>query len=101
MEEKYTSERRNDNIDIVALWRAACRKWSPFVGSTEVCVALVVCYLKIAKPVYEVCAEILVNLDENKCGCGFSSSLGDSSGAAVSLSGMMGVGLVVVGLQVI
>ena len=54
MEEKYTSERRNDNIDIVALWRAACRKWYLFVGSIVVCVALVVCYLKIAKPVYEV-----------------------------------------------
>ena len=52
MEEKYTSERRNDNIDIVALWRAACRKWYLFVGSIVVCVAVVVCYLNIAKPVY-------------------------------------------------
>ena len=52
MEEKYTSERRNDNIDIVALWRAACRKWYLFVGSIVGCVAVVVCYLKISKPVY-------------------------------------------------
>ena len=59
MEEKYTSERKNDNIDIVALWRAACRKWYLFAGSVVVCVALVVCYLKIAKPVYEVSADIL------------------------------------------
>ncbi len=66
MEEKYTSERKNDNIDIVALWRAACRKWYLFAGSVVVCVALVVCYLKIAKPVYEVSADILVNEDEKK-----------------------------------
>lgn len=76
MEEKYTSERRNDNIDIVALWRAACRKWYLFVGSIVVCVALVVCYLKIAKPVYEVSADILVNEDEKKGGGGLSSLMG-------------------------
>ena len=52
MEEKYTSERKNDNIDIVALWRAACRKWYLFAGSVVVCVAVVVCYLKISNPVY-------------------------------------------------
>ena len=52
MEEKYTSERRNDNIDIVALWRAACRKWYIFVGSIVFFVWLVVFYFKISKPVY-------------------------------------------------
>ena len=38
----------------------SCRKWYLFAGSVVVCVALVVCYLKIAKPVYEVSADILV-----------------------------------------
>ena len=36
MEEKYTSERKNDNIDIVDLSRAACRKWYLFAGSADV-----------------------------------------------------------------
>lgn len=94
MEEKYTSERRNDNIDIVALWRAACRKWYLFVGSIVVCVALVVCYLKIAKPVYEVSADILVNEDEKKGGGGLSSLMGDIAGGGFSLDGMIGGGSV-------
>ena len=94
MEEKYTSERKNDNIDIVALWRAACRKWYLFAGSVVVCVALVVCYLKIAKPVYEVSADILVNEDEKKGGGGLSSLMGGISGGGFSLDGMIGGGLV-------
>ena len=94
MEEKYTSERKNDNIDIVALWRAACRKWYLFAGSVVVCVALVVCYLKIAKPVYEVSADILVNEDEKKGGGGLSSLMGDIAGGGFSLDGMIGGGSV-------
>ena len=94
MEEKYTSERKNDNIDIVALWRAACRKWYLFAGSVVVCVALVVCYLKIAKPVYEVSADILVNEDEKKGGGGLSSLMGGISGGGFSLDGMIGLSLI-------
>ena len=94
MEEKYTSERRNDNIDIVALWRAACRKWYLFVGSIVVCVAFVVCYLYFAFSVYDVSADILVNEDEKKGGGGLSSLMGDIAGGGFSLDGMIGGGSV-------
>ena len=63
-------------------------------GSVVVCVALVVCYLKIAKPVYEVSADILVNEDEKKGGGGLSSLMGDIAGGGFSLDGMIGGGSV-------
>ena len=95
MEENYTSERRNDSVDVVALWRAICRKWYLFVGSVVVCVALVACYLKIAKPQYEVLADILVNEDEKKGSSGSLSSLMSGvSGGGFSLDGMIGGGSV-------
>ena len=95
MEENYTSERRNDSVDVVALWRAICRKWYLFVGSVVICVGLVVCYLKIAKPQYEVLADILVNEDEKKGSSGGLSSLvSEVSGGGFSLDGMIGGGSV-------
>lgn len=94
MEENYTSERRNDSVDVVALWRAICKKWYLFAGSVFVCIALVVCYLKIAKPQYEVLADILVNEDEKKGSSGSLSSLMSGAGGGFSLDGMIGGGSV-------
>jgi succinate dehydrogenase/fumarate reductase flavoprotein subunit len=50
--------------------------------------------LKIAKPVYEVSADILVNEDEKKGGGGLSSLMGGISGGGFSLDGMIGGGSV-------
>ena len=50
--------------------------------------------MKIAKPVYEVSADILVNEDEKKGGGGLSSLMGDIAGGGFSLDGMIGGGSV-------
>lgn len=94
MEENYTSERRTDSVDVVALWRAICKKWYLFAGSVFVCLALVVCYLKIAKPQYEILADVLVNEDEKKSGSGLSSLMEGVTGGGFSLDGMIGGGSV-------
>ncbi len=93
MEDNYTAERRNDNVDIVALWRTACKKWYLFAGGVLVCVALVFCYLKIATPIFLVKADILVNEDEKKSSGGLASLMG-SVGGGFSLDGMIGGGSV-------
>lgn len=94
MEENYSTERRNDNVDIAALWRTACKKWYLFAGSVVVCVALVFCYLRIAKPQYAISADILVNEDEKQGGGGLSALMGGVSGGGFSLDGMIGGGSV-------
>ncbi len=95
MEENYNLERRNDNIDIVALWQAARKKWYLFVGSVVVCVALVFCFLKITTPLYKISADILVNEDEKKGGGGnLASLMNEVSGGGFSLDGMIGGGSV-------
>lgn len=94
MEENYTSERRNDNVDVVAMWRKICKKWYLFVGSVFVCLVLAVCYLMIATPQYEILADVLVNEDEKQGGSGLSSLMGDVSGGGFSLNGMIGGGSV-------
>ena len=93
MEENYSTERRNDNVDIAALWRIARKNWYLFAGSVFVCVVLVFCYLKIAKPQYAISADILVNEDSEQGGGGLSSLMGNVSGG-FSLSGMIGGGSV-------
>ncbi|HIZ26097.1 tyrosine-protein kinase [Barnesiella sp. An55] len=95
MEENYTSERRNDSVDVLALWRAARKRWYLFAGSVFICVVLVACYLKIAKPQYAISADILVNEDDKQGGGGALSSLvGDVTGGGFSLDGMIGGGSV-------
>ena len=89
MEENYTSERRSDNVDITALWRRLCKKWYFFAISVFACVVLVILYLQIAKPQYEVLADILVNEEKDSGGGGLASLMG-SSGGGFSLSGMIG-----------
>ena len=93
MEENYTSERRSDNVDITALWRGFCKKWYFFAISVFACVVLVILYLQIAKPQYEVLADILVNEEKDSGGGGLASLMG-SSGGGFSLSGMIGGGSV-------
>ena len=93
MEENYTSERRSDNVDITALWRRLCKKWYFFAISVFACVVLVILYLQIAKPQYEVLADILVNEEKDSGGGGLASLMG-SSGGGFSLSGMIGGGSV-------
>ncbi len=95
MEENYSTERRDDNVDIVALWRTARKKWYLFVGAVFICIALVSCYLLMAKPQYAIMADILVNEDEKKGGGGLSSLVEDvSGGGGFSLDGMVGGGSV-------
>lgn len=95
MEENYnTSERRNDSVDVLGLWRAACKKWYLFAGSVFVCLALIGGYLMIATPQYEILADVLVNEDEKSGGGGLSSLVGDVTGGGFSLDGMIGGGSV-------
>ncbi len=94
MEGNYNLDRKNDNIDIIALWHIARKKWYLFAGSVFMCVALVCCFLMITKPLYEISADILVNEDEKKSGSGLSSLMSEVSGGGFSLDGLVGGGSV-------
>ncbi len=89
MKEKNTFTRENDKIDVAALWRKVCKRWYLFAGSLFVCVALVMCYLKVADDKYAVSADVMVT-DDNGGGGGVAMMMAQS----FSLDGMFGGGAV-------
>ncbi len=89
MEENITTERKNDTIDVTAMWRKVCKNWRLFAGSLFICIALVFCYLKITKPVYQVSADVLIN-EESEDGGGLAAMMSQS----FSLEAMFAGGVV-------
>ncbi len=86
MEENITTERKNDTIDIAAMWRKARKNWRLFAGSLFICIALVLCYLMMTKPVYQVSADVLIN-EETGDGDGLASIMAQSFSLDAMFSG--------------
>ncbi len=58
MEEFNTIERKNDKIDLFALWHKMRKKWYLFAGAIFLFVSVAIVYLVLARPVYRVSADI-------------------------------------------